>query len=87
MRKPVMSATELRPIVEKAIIGLYGQAMKNIKIMKAERFPHFKEPKYSWMVHTEFNDDEFEYTVQMDVQIADARITRSVELLRASIKH
>ena len=86
MGKSVNNATELKPIVEKAIKALYGRAMQNIKILKAERFPLFKEPKQGWLVHAEFDDDEYEYSVQIDVQMADGRITRAVELHRAPAK-
>lgn len=83
MDKPVNNATELRPIVENAVKALYGEAAQNIKILKADRVPLFKEPKEGWLVHAEFSNDKYEYHVQMDVQIADGRITRSVELHRA----
>ena len=83
MNKLVKDATELMPIVERAVKALYGQAIQNIKILKADRFPLFKEPKQSWMVQAEFNDDKYEYAVQMDIQMTDGRITRSVELHRA----
>ncbi len=85
MDTPVNDATQLKPIVEKAVKALYGNAMQNIKILKADRFPLFKEPKQGWLVHTEFNDDRYEYSVQMDVQMADGRITRVVELHRVPI--
>ncbi len=83
MNSPIKNATELMPIVEKAVKALYGQTMQNIKILKADRFPLFKEPKQGWLVHAEFNDDKYEYSIQMDVQMADGRITRAVELHRA----
>lgn len=86
MNKSVRNATELKPIVEKAVKALYGQAMQNIKILKADQFPLFKEPKQGWLVHAEFNDNKYEYAVQMDVQMADARITRSVELHRTLLE-
>jgi len=82
MDKPVNNVIDLKPIVEKAVKALYGEAMQNIKILKAERFPLFREPKQGWLVHAEFNDDKYEYSVQMDVQMADGRITRAVELHR-----
>ena len=81
----VNDATQLKPIAEKAVKALYGSAMQNIKILKADRFPLFREPKEGWLVHAEFNDDRYEYSVQMDVQMADGRITRVVELHRVSI--
>ena len=86
MSKPVENATELMPIVERAVKALYGQAMQNIKILKAERFPLFKEPKEGWLVHVEFNDDKYDYSVQMDVQMADGRITRAIELHRTPLQ-
>ena len=86
MYKPVKDAIQLRPVVEKAVRGLYGQAMQNIKVMKADQFPLFREPKQGWLVHAEFNDDKYEYAVQMDVQMADGRITRSVELHRTPLQ-
>ena len=86
MNKRVKDATELKPIVEKAVKILYGQSMQNIKILKADQSPLFKEPKLSWLVHAEFNDDKYGYAIQMDVQMEDGRITRSVELHRTSLE-
>ena len=86
MDKPVTDATELIPLVRKAVKALYGQAMQNIKILKADRFPLFREPKQGWLVHVEFNNDKYEYSVQMDVQMADGRITRAVELHRVPMQ-
>ncbi len=85
MEKNIDNATKLKPIVEKAVKALYGGAVKNIRIMKAEQFPLFKEPKEGWLVHTEFDDERYEYNVQIDIQMADGRITRSVELHRLPI--
>ena len=82
MRKSINDVTELKPIVEKAVKALYGEPMQNIKILKADRFPLFREPKEGWLVHAEFNNDKYEYAIQMDIQIADGRITRAVELHR-----
>jgi hypothetical protein len=53
--------------------------------MKAEQFPLFKEPKQGWMVHTEFDDERFNYSVQMDIQMSDGRITRSIEMHRVPL--
>ena len=83
MNRPIENATELKPRIEKAVKALYGQAMQNIKLSKVDRFPLFKEPKQGWLVHAEFNDDKYEYSIQMDIQMADGRVTRSVELHRA----
>ena len=82
MNKAVNNATALKPIVERAVKALYGGAMQNVKILKADQFPLFKEPKQGWLVHAEFNDDKYEYSVQMDIQMADGRVTRAIELHR-----
>ena len=86
MKKPVNNAIELRPIVRRAVKALYGEAMQDIKILKADRFPLFREPKQGWLVHLEFNDGHNDYAVQMDVQMADGRITRAVELHRSPLQ-
>jgi len=86
MDNPLNSAIELKPVVEKAVKALYGDAMQNIKILKADRFPLFREPKQGWLVHAEFNNDKYQYDVQMDVQMADGRITRAVELHRVPMQ-
>ena len=86
MGDTVSNATKLMPIVEKAVRALYGKAVQNVRIMKAEQFPLFKEPKQGWLVHAEFEDEKYEYSVQMDIQMADGRITRSVELHRIPLE-
>jgi hypothetical protein len=85
MPRPINNATQLKPVVVRSIKALYGSNMQNIAILKAERFPLFKEPKQGWLVHAEFNDDRYEYAVQLDVQMADGTITRSVEMHRTPI--
>ena len=82
MNRAVNNATELKPVVERAVKALYGGTMQNVKILKADQFPLFKEPKQGWLVHAEFNDDKYEYSIQMDIQMADGRVTRAVELHR-----
>lgn len=85
MSSNVDNATKLMPIVEKAAKALYGKTIQNTRIMKAEQFPLFKEPKQGWMVHVEFDDERFNYSVQMDIQMSDGRITRSIEMHRVPL--
>ena len=86
MNKTVDDATKLMPIVERAAKALYGRAVQNVRILKAEQFPLFKEPKQGWLVHVEFDDEQYDYAVQMDVQMTDGQITRSVEMHRTPLK-
>jgi len=85
VNKTISDATKLMPIVERAAKALYGRAVQNVRILKAEQFPLFKEPKQGWLVHVEFDDEKYEYSVQMDIQMADGQITRSVELHRTPL--
>ena len=86
MDKQIKDATQLKPVVVRAVKALYGQNVQNIQVKKAERFPLFREPKEGWLTHVEFNDSEYEYAVQMDIQMVDGRITRSVELHRIPLE-
>ena len=86
MSKSIKNETDLRPIVNEAVKALYGQEMQNVKILKANRLPLFKEPKQSWLVDIEFNDDRYEYTIQIDVHVADGRLTRSIEMYRSPLQ-
>ena len=42
MGKPVNNATTLKPIVEKAVKALYGQAMQNVRYSKPNGSPCLK---------------------------------------------
>ena len=86
MNKTISDATKLMPIVERAAKALYGRVVQNVRILKAEQFPLFKEPKQGWLVHVEFNDEQYDYSVQMDIQMTDGQITRSVEMHRTPLK-
>jgi len=86
MDRSVTNAVQLEPIIKRAVKALYGPEMQGVKILKADRFPLFREPKQGWLVHLEFNDGEYDYAVQMDVQMADGRITRAVELHRHPVQ-
>jgi hypothetical protein len=85
MMNPVQDITQLKPIVEKGARLLYGNVVRNIKMIKAEKFPLFRTPKQGWLADVKFNDDVYEYHVQMEVQMADGRITRTHELYREPI--
>ena len=86
MKKKVDTEIKVTPIVEKAVKILYGQAVHNIKILEFEQLPLFRKPKHSWLVNVDFNDDQYEYSVQMDVQMSDGQITRVHELHRVPVK-
>ena len=85
MKNPVNDVTQLKPIVKKAVRIFYGGAVKNIEMVMTQKFPLFRTPKQGWLVDMKFNDDVYEYHIQIDVQMADGRITRTHELYREPI--
>ncbi len=85
MKNSVHDVTQLKPIVEEAVRLFYGGAVKNIEMIMTQKFPLFRTPKQGWLVDMKFNDDVNEYHVQIDVQMADGRITRTHELYRKPI--
>ena len=85
MKKPVHDETQLKPIVLSAVRLFYGGKVKNIEMIKTGKFPLFRTPKQGWLVDVKFNDDVYEYHIQIDVQMADGRITRTYELYREPI--
>lgn len=86
MKNKVDTEIKITPIIEKAVAVLYGQAVRNIRILEVEQMPLFRKPKHSWLVNVDFNDDQYEYSVQMDVQMSDGQITRVHELHRVPVK-
>jgi hypothetical protein len=85
MKNPVHDETQLKPIVVSAVRLFYGGRVKNIEMIKTGKFPLFRTPKQGWLVDVKFNDDVYEYHIQIDVQMADGRITRTHELYREPI--
>ena len=86
MKNKVDTETKIIPIIEKAVTVLYGRATRNIRILGVEHIPLFRKPKHSWLVNVDFNDDQYEYSIQMDVQMSDGQITRVHELHRVPEK-
>ena len=82
MSKSINNATQLKPVITRAVKALYGRDVQNIAILKAEQFPLFREPKQGWLIHAEFTDDCYQYAIQMDVQMSNGTITRAIELHR-----
>ena len=75
-------ASQLQPIVNRAVISLYGKTAKNITIHEAERIPLFNKAKQYWQVDVLFNNDEHDYEVQLEIKISDGLITRVHEMNR-----
>jgi hypothetical protein len=69
-------ASQLQPIVNRAVISLYGKNAKNIIIHEAEKVPLFKKPKQYWQVDVLFNNDDYKYNVQFEIKITDGLVTK-----------
>ena len=85
MSYPVNNASQLQPIVRRAIVSLYGKTAKNITIHEVEKIPLFKKPKQYWQVDVLFNNDEYKYNVQLEINITDGLVTRAHEMHREPI--
>ena len=76
MGYPLENASQLQPIVRRAVVSLYGETANNITIQEAEKIPLFKKLKQSWQVNVLFNNEEHKYNVQFEIKIIDGLITK-----------
>ena len=67
MDYPLENASQLQPIIRRAVVSLYGKTANNITIQEAEKIPLFKKPKQSWQVNVLFNNKEYNYNVQFEM--------------------
>ena len=86
MGYPLENASQLQPIVRRAVVSLYGETANNITIQEAEKIPLFKKPKQSWQVNVLFNNEEHNYNVQFEIKIMDGLITKVNVIHRDLIK-
>jgi hypothetical protein len=85
MSYPLNRASQLQPIVKRAVLSLYGKKARNTTIHEAQKIPLFKEPKKYWQVDVLFNDGEYTYNVQFEIDIYDGSLTRIHEMHRDPI--
>ncbi|MCJ2563276.1 MAG: hypothetical protein LN417_04215 [Candidatus Thermoplasmatota archaeon] len=74
----VKEVSDLKPIVEKAIKGNYGEDVANIKVTQATKGPMFGIER-SWSVWAEFEDKSNKYSVNLGVEIATGLVDRFSE--------
>ena len=75
----VKDVRDLKPIVEKTIKTLYGEGVKDIKMREASQYPILAEKKTFWKVVVDFVDEEYERTVELNVNISDGTVTETRE--------
>ena len=87
MSYPLENASQLQPIVRRAVVSLYGKTANNITIQEAEKIPLFKKPKHAWQVNVLFNNEEYNYIVQFEIKIIHGLITKVHVMHRDLIKN
>jgi hypothetical protein len=74
---------QLTPVVQKVITTLYGDKVKDLTIRIAERFT--MKPDL-WDVAVDFKDDRNQYTVDLEINAHDGKVTSAREIIRWAIK-
>lgn len=74
---------QLNPIVQKAITTMYGDKVKELTIRIAEKFT--MKPNV-WDVAVDFKDDRNQYTVDLEINANDGKITSAREIIRWELK-
>ncbi len=74
---------QLTPVVQKVITTMYGNKVKDITIRIAEKFTMKPD---MWDVAVDFKDDKNQYTVDLEVNANDGRVTSAREIIKWTLK-
>ena len=81
----VKDVKDLKPIVDKTIKTLYGEDVEDLKIRSATQCPLLWDEKTFWSVTADFLRRNYEYTVDLYVQISDGTVTSARETWRKAL--
>ena len=74
---------QLTPLVRKVIETLYGNKVKDLNIRIAEKFT--MKPDL-WDVAVDFKDDTNQYTVDLEINAKDGKVSSSREIIKWKLK-
>ena len=74
---------QLTPLVLKVIETLYGNKVKDLNIRIAEKFT--MKPDL-WDVAVDFKDDTNQYTVDLEINAKDGKVSSSREIIKWKLK-
>ena len=74
---------QLTPLVRKVIETLYGNKVKDLNIRIAEKFTMKPE---LWDVAVDFKDDTNQYTVDLEINAKDGKVSSAREIIKWKLK-
>ncbi len=74
---------QLTPLVRKVIETLYGNKVKDLNIRIAEKFT--MKPDL-WDVAVDFKDDTNQYTVDLEINAKDGKVSSAREIIKWELK-
>lgn len=74
---------QLTPLVRKVIETLYGNKVKDLNIRIAEKFT--MKPDF-WDVAVDFKDDTNQYTVDLEINAKDGKVSSAREIIKWKLK-
>ncbi len=74
---------QLTPLVRKVIETLYGNKVKDLNIRIAEKFT--MKPDL-WDVAVDFKDDTNQYTVDLEINAKDGKVSSAREIIKWKLK-
>ncbi len=79
----ITNVEQIKPIAQNLIKTMYGEKVRDLRFRIVEKFT--MKPNY-WDVAVDFKDERNEYTVDLEVDETDGRVTSAREIIRWEIK-
>ncbi len=79
----ITNLEQIKPIAQNLIKTMYGDKVRDLRFRIVEKFT--MKPNY-WDVAVDFKDDRNEYTVDLEVDETDGKVTSAREIIRWEMK-
>ncbi len=79
----ITNVEQIKPIARNLIKTMYGDKVSDLRFRIVEKFT--MKPNY-WDVAVDFKDERNEYTVDLEVDETDGKVTSAREIIRWEIK-
>ena len=79
----IKNADQVKPIAQNVIRTMYGDKVRDLRFRIVEKFT--MKPNY-WDVAVDFKDERNEYTVDLEVDGTDGKVTSAREIIKWEIK-
>ena len=78
----VIDVDDLNPIIEGVLKANYGDAVRNIELVRTIQIPIADDKKESWRSTVKFDDGKTKYEVSIVIRILDGKVTRTDEVVK-----